>query len=504
MHNYLTKTIMKQPFLFLAFFLYLLHATGQNSFSFIYGEGDTSKRPYCIKQIDDCFYLLSCDFDLPSFSGYKAEVLKINSNGDLLNTRNFFTDGIVSGPLRKIHPLNDSEFLVFGGYREDETSNTSIWVIKMDTALNVIWEKFYPTNVQHLEKIRFTINHSDNIVLIVTLAAGGSNVEKVFLFLEISLSGDLIRSKYDATGSPILTNGYSIISHNNGYYAFVMGYASYMPMPITSPAQRLDLDLDFNITKVHTLPNGINFYMTALKADERTYYLVGDEYFKGFHTEIGIQKTDTSNTVLYSNHAGLPGDVPDGPSWQECLTIKFENSVFTGGVGPDPGVFYQCHLSHPNVFILSNYDSLLNNRWTKYYGSDTACYYMMDLDATSDGGCIMTGTILSPNSNPNKTDIIVIKVDSEGLITSTNKSGATVKQALVYPNPGSDYLMLQTGQQNMGVVFTLTNLSGQKLIEQTINSTTQQIHSAELAAGIYVWTLSRGNSIVETGKWIKQ
>jgi len=129
---------------------------------------------------------------------------------------------------------------------------------------------------------------------------------------------------------------------------------------------------------------------------------------------------------------------------------------------------------------------------------------MMDLDATDDGGCIMAGTILSPNSNPNQTDVIIIKVDSEGLITSSNKQDTRVMHAMVYPNPGNEYLMLQTGQQNTGSSFKLVNISGQKLIEQTVNLTTQQIPTSELPPGIYVWTLSKGNTVIETGKWIKQ
>lgn len=493
---------MKQPLLVLIIFFLFIDVFGQDSFSLIYG-GDISKRPNCIKQIDDCYYLLSCDFELPSFRGNTGEIVKIDKHGRIINKVEFITEGQVSGPLREIHPLNSSELLVFGGYRQDENSNTSIWVIKMDTALNVIWEVLFPTNVQYLEKIRYTINDSDNLAFAVTLTTGTSSVVKTILFLELTLDGNLVRSRYETTGSQIKTNGFSIISINNGYYTFVEGFASYMPAPLTSFAQRLDLDSNFIINRVHTLPDGINKYMTAININEHSYYLTGSIYYTGFYHEIAIQKTDTSNTVLVSNHSGMPGDIPDDPAWHKCMVVKDENTIYTGGIGYAPGGFTSCNLTHPKVFILTNYDSLLNNRWTKFYGSDTACYYMMVLDATDDGGCIMAGTILSPISNPNQTDVIIIKVDSEGLITSSNRPDTRVMQALVYPNPGNDYLMLQTGQQNIGAIFTLYNLSGQKLTEQTVNSTTQQVPTSELPSGTYVWTLSKGNTVIETGKWIK-
>lgn len=486
-------------------FLFLAFQSGiaQNSFTLVYGS-EESKRPNCIKQIDDFYYLLSSDFILPSYMGNTAEIVKIDNSGKIIKKTELYTEGQVSGPLRKIYPLNSSELLIIGGYRQSEDSNTSIWVIKMDTALNVIWDKIFNTEVTYLSRMSYTINTLGNLVLINTLSTGNPTYLQSILFLELTQNGDLVKSRYETTGNPMTTNGYSIISHDNGYYAFVAGFTSYLPVPGMGICERLDLDSNFNITRVLPLPDGINLYMTALKISEQSYYLAGTAYYTDYYTEIAIQKTDTSNTVLVSNHSGLPGDIRDGPAWLECMSIKNENSIYTGGTGHDVGPFNICNLLHPKVFILSNYDSLLNNRWTKYYGSDTACYYMMDLDATNDGGCIMAGTILSPNTNPNKTDVIIIKVDSEGLITSSNKPGTRVMQALVYPNPGDDYLMLQTGRQNIGAIFTLHNLSGQKLIEQTVNSTSQHFSATGLPSGTYVWSLHKGNSVIETGKWIKQ
>jgi len=493
---------MKHILLVFSFLITTSSLLAQHSFSLIYG-GEESKRPNCIKQIDDFYYLLSSDFILPSYLGNIGEIIKIDSTGKILKKVELFTEGQISGPLRKIHPLNSSEFLLFGGYRQNENSNTSIWVIKMDTSLNVIWDTKIATEVTYLSRMSYTYNNLGNLVVIVTLSTGNPTYLQSILFLELTPNGDLVKSRYETSGNPMTTNGYSIISHNNGYYAFVAGFSSYLPVPGMGFCERLDLDSNFNINRALPLPDGINLYMTALKINEQSYYLAGNEYYTDYYTEIAIQKTDTSNTVLVSNHSGLPGDIRDGPAWLECMSIKNENSIYTGGTGYDVGPFNICNLLHPKVFILSNYDSLLNNRWTKYYGSDTACYYMMDLDATDDGGCIMAGTILSPNSNPNKTDVIIIKVDSEGLITSSNKPGTRVMQAMVYPNPGNEYLMLQTGPQNAGCTLKLVNISGQKLIEQIVNSTTQQIPTSELPAGIYVWTLNKGNSIIETGKWIK-
>ncbi|MFA6951259.1 MAG: T9SS type A sorting domain-containing protein, partial [Lentimicrobiaceae bacterium] len=64
--------------------------------------------------------------------------------------------------------------------------------------------------------------------------------------------------------------------------------------------------------------------------------------------------------------------------------------------------------------------------------------------------------------------------------------------------------ILQTGPQNLGASFTFVNLTGQKLDDYIVNSTTQQIPTSTLPPGTYTWTISRGNSLIESGKWIKQ
>lgn len=494
---------MKQTLIAIVYLFLLTNVFGQNNFSILYG-GQNSQRPICIKEIETSYYFTSCDFILPEYTGHSGEIVKIDSVGKILKKVQFHTEGLLSGPIRNIFPINSSQFLLFGGNRQDENDNTSIWIIKMDTSLNIIWDKKFPTDGKYLERISYTLNDSDNLVLAATLTSASPDFHKSILFLELTMEGYLIRSRHETTGNPVATMGYSIISHNKGYYAFVDGFASYMPIPITSPAQRLDIDTNFNITQVHTLPNGIDQYMTALKINEQSYYLTGSVYCAGFYHEIGIQKTDTSNIVLESNHSGLPGDIPDGPAWLDCMAMGDNNNIYTGGVGYSVSSFSECNLLQPKVFILSNYDSLLNCRWTRYYGSDTACYYMMTLDATGDGGCIMAGTILAPDNGQNQTDVIIIKVDSEGLITSSNKPGTRVMNAMVYPNPGQDYLMLQTGPQNAGAIFTLTNLSGQKVIEYTVNSTIQQISTHSLPSGVFIWILDKGNSLIESGKWIKQ
>lgn len=91
--------------------------------------------------------------------------------------------------------------------------------------------------------------------------------------------------------------GYSIISHDNGYYAFVDGFSSYLPVPGYGFSERLDLDTNFNIIRAQSIPEGMYGYMTSRKINEQSYYLTGKQYFNGFYTETGIQKR--THPMLY-------------------------------------------------------------------------------------------------------------------------------------------------------------------------------------------------------------
>ncbi|MDD4599239.1 MAG: T9SS type A sorting domain-containing protein [Lentimicrobiaceae bacterium] len=499
----LRPQLMRILYLFFMICFSFSSAHSQNGFTTIYGDHDVN-LPLSVKEIGENYYIATASCDGPFTPDNKASIAKMNKFGEIVSEKLFITGARQYYPIKKIYPLNETEFLLLGSYRENDTSNSAIWVLKMDTLLNVLWEKKIPVEKKYVERICYTINDSGNIVMGVTICTDPPNFNFSILFLEITMEGNVVRIRNEATGSPSYSMIYSLIRKSDGYYAFADGFASYMPIPITSPTQRLDLDDDFNIVNVHTLPMGIDLYMTAHKLNEQTYLLIGVVYIVGSYHDIGIQKTDTSNTVLASNHSGVPGEFPDYPAWFESMALNDKNNIYTGGTGYVGMSFTQCNLTYPQVFLLSNYDSLLNCRWTRYYGSDTACYYMMTMDATDDGGCIMAGTILSPNSNPNQTDVIIIKVDSEGLITSSNKQDTRVMQAMVYPNPGNDYLFVQTGPQNIGANFMLIDIAGQKLLEQIVNEATQQIPTNTLPPGTYFWTLNKGNMLIESGKWIKQ
>jgi len=74
---------------------------------------------------------------------------------------------------------------------------------------------------------------------------------------------------------------------------------------------------------------------------------------------------------------------------------------------------------------------------------------------------------------------------------------------LVYPNPASNQLFIQTGLNLANSVFNIYNLSGEMVLQQQINSKTDVINISCLISGVYIYKIEQNNKIIDTGKFVK-
>jgi hypothetical protein len=436
--------------------------------------------------------------------GYKqnAKLIKTNNTGAIEAEYSFEVSDNSYYNITSIIPLNESEFITVAGCKQNDLPYAQIGIVKFDTSLQAIWERNFTLNQPSASNVYVTLNSLDNIIVGVALNTGDPLWDFSLLVMEITSSGDSIRSNYLTQGDPNGTMIYSLMEINSQYKAFVNGYSSYVPNMGFS--EILQLDAEFNLVGVTATPYVIQEYMTAEKLDDARYYLTGRAYSSPTHFDVGIAKLSISEDSIAYNHAGKPGTAVDYSSWMKCMSISNSNSIYTGGTGNDNGDFYNCHFTN-KVLMLSNYDSLLNCRWTRFYGSDTACYTMSTLEATSDGGCIMGGMIYTPTRPENLLDAVIIKVDSLGLFTELPEiSKVQVHEAIVYPNPGFDVINIQSGSQISGAEFSMYDVSGKQVLKMTLITTLMQMDVAQFIAGTYLWEIRLKGKIVDRGKWIKQ
>lgn len=156
-------------------------------------------------------------------------------------------------------------------------------------------------------------------------------------------------------------------------------------------------------------------------------------------------------------------------------------------------------------FFLNKLDSNLEVQWQKFYGGD-ANYMLWNLIATQDGGCLMAGTRYDYITQTNLRDIIIIKVDSSGLVTGIGEEpvGITAHDAVVYPNPGDDNLKVRSGPQITGAVFEMHDMSGKPVAVAVLTGSITEINTRGLPSGTYTYRIVYNNRKVESGKWMKR
>lgn len=187
-----------------------------------------------------------------------------------------------------------------------------------------------------------------------------------------------------------------------------------------------------------------------------------------------------------------------------CNTALVGDKIFVAGVyNIIPGQFpFQ---NQPSWIQVTRLDTALNIIDHHFYGGD-AYYHPYKILATSDGGALIVGNRYDYTKPSERLyHAFALKINSKALITaSPDYPEAKSHDAIVYPNPGRDYLIIQSGLQINGALFTLFDMQGRPVLEELITSTQIKVNTSQLSAGVYPWRITYKNKVIESGKWIKK
>ncbi|MDD4087733.1 MAG: T9SS type A sorting domain-containing protein [Bacteroidales bacterium] len=265
--------------------------------------------------------------------------------------------------------------------------------------------------------------------------------------------------------------------------------------------------LDSLLSKVETInvPDFI-FGNYSVKWDTDTsFYLLGYNLYPPPNYNLSLLRFfHPIDTAGYLTSLLKISDTTDYPSLRGGLDFRHKDSIFVGGTrNLDRNNIY--HSSQPSWFMLFQTDSLLNVRWERFYGGD-AYYVMQKLIATRDGGCLVAGTRYDYMNDPvPQTDIIVLKLNSEGLLVGNNELPEThMHEAIVYPNPGTDALQIRLAVQHPTALLELFDANGRLMLNQQLHQKESRIAVDHLPSGTYIYRLSADTGLLENGKWVKQ
>ena len=127
-------------------------------------------------------------------------------------------------------------------------------------------------------------------------------------------------------------------------------------------------------------------------------------------------------------------------------------------------------------------------------GDDRA--YAIALDGHRN--IILAGLSETRTSNSvDAVDVITLKYNALQFTTAVSTIAANEADVLLYPNPSHSNLTIRlTDESLLGAVITVTNLLGQTVMVETLNSLKQQLNVSNVAKGLYMLNIKSGDQSV--------
>ena len=172
---------------------------------------------------------------------------------------------------------------------------------------------------------------------------------------------------------------------------------------------------------------------------------------------------------------------PDDPMYYQGVGNIIENPMFvrpTLGAGPD-------------------YDGLLAD-WSLQ--DNSPCINTGTPDTT---GLFLPMIDLAGNPRIFGNRIDMGAYENQHMWVKINDSPAFAKQIKVYPNPGTDRIMVQLPENTQDAWIELMDGTGKQVLRQRIYSSICVFTPAHLNSGIYFYRIYNQDQVFKKGKWVK-
>jgi len=263
------------------------------------------------------------------------------------------------------------------------------------------------------------------------------------------------------------------------------------------------LDPSFNVITTQKIPDYLSGNLGVKWDTDTSFYLVGDKLLPEPSHNLGFirQYHPMDTTGHLFNQWGV-SDTVDFPAVWNGIDFKNKDSIFIGGTR---NFWLGDYNNWPSWFIVLQTDSMLNIRWERFYGGD-AYYLMCKIIAANDGGCFVAGTRYDYlHTTEQERDIIILKLNSEGLITGNEeKPSIKMQEAIVFPNPGTSEIKVRVAAQYSQSVFKLYDINGKLVLTRNITGKWGEANTAFLNPGTYIYRITSNDGLYESGKWVKQ
>ena len=445
------------------------------SFIFLYEE---RKLPYNNSNLIDLFYNSQEKI-------YKADI-NLNLTDSVLIEN---VDGY-KVLLKKIHQVQHDTIIIHGVAYDTAVNDMQVCFIWLDYNLTIIKDTLYGfDNIEEMPA-RVIVNHQNNLVIHGIFSPyytkSESKTNEYFL-MEIDTKGNQVQYVFDTLSmlgagiTPLGPSGKYLTQGNNNVW------------------NRLNSDFSIDSSFALEFLNTSIWFIYPFIEDQ---ILVFAEYFQGPNPiNPNIPDFDLMTIVLDENVNVMGTNIfgtPDTCDRVGEIGFIHPDTLFVGGTkhvinGPvDNWMRFRKMGINGEVFFEMFYGG---------YGK----YSLNNVLPTNDGGCIITGSWWDFYNYPDtlqQYDAVIIKVNANGQITGTNKPELPfeVTEILVYPNPGNDYLMINSAKENL--TLKLFDLAGKEILNSEFDKNIR-IETSNFIPQTYIYSISQNGVEIKSGKWIK-
>jgi hypothetical protein len=408
---------------------------------------------------------------------YRNIIYDINPDGILIDSLVIDTLNGYDLALWNLVKVNDS-LLAWGNAYNLENADVHLALLWLDYNLQILDLKLYGNYTDSVQFIESTWVNDKNLVF-----AGGNMFTSDLILVKTTGNGNFLQEgTFPGMAFPYPNVGYINATDNIicGRY-HQLGYIN---------------NVDFTIDSIY-FPLNFNFISYGyFKPFDDTHCILPGQTVK-----IPPEYGRTVYCMLIDNVAQMTDSLVFEMQPELNLEVEVDyitpDSLFLGTISnsysepPDIGFNHQ-----DRKFALFKFNMHHEIFWEKYYG-DHGNYVLLDITATSDGGCILSGTYYDWRNNPVlERDVVIYKVDSEGLLTNlpeNNNDGITI-----FPNPASDNVTIMFSKKQTGnsekTSIQIYSISGIKTFEaKGVTDNEININVADFPNGIYLFSISLGN-----------
>lgn len=491
--NYLTKK-MKKPLILFMILMNSLGYTQESFLSFINTPSDLLVKD--VLALSDCYYVVGNKIE--NEENTYGFIYKIETNGNV-NDSLFLDDVLENSTCSKGFQLSNNTTRIFGTKeKSDMPGFYECFLIDIDSEMNIINEIVFDLGIgKYWEHLNIVANVNNDLVIASMVdgsppQTGLQYIDKMLII--VSQEGELLFDSIYNQSAFEVTMDFIKYPNSNNYILYCI-----KSFEEGNTLKQINiLDTNFNLIENYHIEDYSS--QASISCINNEYFLICNKGDFGDNDSwyTSVSKYDFSFNKLDQVYFGSV-DTASYPALNNSIAYS-NDKVFIGSTYNTQATAFPIYNSFVRIESLNND---LNLNFQRFYGGD-AYYELIDIEFTIDGGCVLSGNKYSNGENgPFERDIFILKVDENGLVTSTiDEQNFRVKNAIITPNPGKDYLQLHTGISH--AKLQLHSINGHMAMEKKVNINTTTINTQSLKSGTYIWSLLKDGQIIEKGKWIKE